>query len=203
MPSKTWFFTIFTFLAFLTHPNNQKMFWRARSQFFKVLKHQNNFCQNWGTLGPKVFCLAWIQSLDMCNKLGYKYIEDANMTGAEDQVVILFNTNLVRPEFITRCINMLIMVGHYRWIYEYNTSKIFDADITGGFNLICSQPLIITMIDVKSYYILHVNMKQNLSIKWNGKNIQLSFLIFVHWLLTAHSTSLYCIYECKSDEIIL
>ena len=62
IPSKTWFFTIFTFLAFLTHPNDQKMFWRARSQFFHVLKHQKNFRQNWGTLGPKVFGPAWIQS---------------------------------------------------------------------------------------------------------------------------------------------
>ena len=37
MPLKTWFFTIFTFLAFLTHPNDQKKFRRARSQFFHVL----------------------------------------------------------------------------------------------------------------------------------------------------------------------
>ena len=63
IPSKTWFFTNFTFLAFLTHPNDQKMFQRARSQFFHVLKHQKNFRQNWGTLGPKVFGLAWIQSI--------------------------------------------------------------------------------------------------------------------------------------------
>ena len=62
IPSKTWFFTNFTFLAFLTHPNDQKMFRRARSQFFHVLKHQKNFCQNWGTLGPKVFGPPWIQS---------------------------------------------------------------------------------------------------------------------------------------------
>ena len=33
IPSKTWFFTIFTFSAFLIHPNDQKRFWRARSQF--------------------------------------------------------------------------------------------------------------------------------------------------------------------------
>ena len=62
IPWKTWFFTIFTFSSFLTHPNDQKMFWRARSQFFHVLKHQKNFRQNWGTLGPKVFGPAWIQS---------------------------------------------------------------------------------------------------------------------------------------------
>ena len=62
IPSKTWFFTNFTFLAFLTHPNDQKMFRRARSQFFHVLKHQKKFRQNWGTLGPKVFGPPWIQS---------------------------------------------------------------------------------------------------------------------------------------------
>ena len=62
IPSKTWFFTNFTFLAFLTHPNDQKMFRRARSQFFHVLKHQKKFRQNWGTLGPKVYGPAWIQS---------------------------------------------------------------------------------------------------------------------------------------------
>ena len=62
IPWKTWFFTIFTFLSFLTHPNDQKMFRRARSQFFHVLKHQKNFRQNWGTLGPKVFGSTWIQS---------------------------------------------------------------------------------------------------------------------------------------------
>ena len=68
IPSKTWFFTNFTFLAFLTHPNDQKMFWRARSQFFHVLKHQIFFCLNLGslgTLGPKVFGPAWIQSTDV------------------------------------------------------------------------------------------------------------------------------------------
>ena len=49
---------------------------------------------------------------DMCNKLGYKYIEIDNMTGAEDQVVILLNTFLWPvPEAITRGINMLIIVN--------------------------------------------------------------------------------------------
>ena len=51
IPSKTWFFTIFTFSELLTHPNDQKMFQRARSQFFHVLKHPK-----------KVFSPPWIQS---------------------------------------------------------------------------------------------------------------------------------------------
>ena len=51
--------------------------------------------------------------MDMCNKLGYKYIDSYNMTGAEDQVVILLNTNLA-PEYITRGINMLIIVYNDR-----------------------------------------------------------------------------------------
>ena len=49
----------------------------------------------------------------MCHKRGYKYIDRLNMTGAEDQVVILLNT-LVRPETITRGINMLIIVTDNR-----------------------------------------------------------------------------------------
>ena len=48
---------------------------------------------------------------DMCNELGYKYINDLNMTGAEDQVVILLNTNML-PEMITRGINMLVIVSN-------------------------------------------------------------------------------------------
>ena len=51
--------------------------------------------------------------MDMCNKLGYKYINHNNMTGAEDQVVILLNTSVL-PEYITRGINMLIIVSNYR-----------------------------------------------------------------------------------------
>ena len=51
--------------------------------------------------------------MDMCNKLGYKYIDDRNMTGAEDQVVILLNTD-VWPEYITRGINMLIIMYNKR-----------------------------------------------------------------------------------------
>ena len=50
--------------------------------------------------------------MDMCNKLGYKYIDRDNITGAEDQVVILLNT-IVEPEMITRGINMLIIVNNY------------------------------------------------------------------------------------------
>ena len=56
--SKTWFFTIFTFSAFLTHPNDQKMFRRARSQFFHVLKHQKFFLSK---LGP-----PWSKSVRPC-----------------------------------------------------------------------------------------------------------------------------------------
>ena len=48
---------------------------------------------------------------DICKKMRYKYVE--NMTGAEDQVVILFNTTLF-PEEITRGINMLIIVNNNR-----------------------------------------------------------------------------------------
>ena len=51
--------------------------------------------------------------MDMCNKLGYKYIWYDNMTGAEDQVVILLNTCMY-PEEITRGINMLIIVNNIR-----------------------------------------------------------------------------------------
>lgn len=51
--------------------------------------------------------------MDMCNELGYKYIDQENMTGAEDQVVILLGTN-VSPELITRGINMLIIVTNER-----------------------------------------------------------------------------------------
>ena len=47
--------------------------------------------------------------MDMCNKMGYKYIGDINMTGAENQVVTLLNIYLL-PEYITRGINMLIIV---------------------------------------------------------------------------------------------
>ena len=54
--------------------------------------------------------------MDMCYERGYKYIEDVNMTGAEDQVVILLNTSVVLPEEITRGINMLIIVGNDRLI---------------------------------------------------------------------------------------
>ena len=51
--------------------------------------------------------------MDMCNKLGYKYIDRDNMTGAEDKVVILLNTHVL-PEEITRGINMLIIVNNER-----------------------------------------------------------------------------------------
>ena len=51
--------------------------------------------------------------MDMCHKRGYKYIKRLYMTGAEDQVVILLNTS-VEPEYITRGINMLIIVENTR-----------------------------------------------------------------------------------------
>ena len=51
--------------------------------------------------------------MDMCHKRRYRYIDSYNMTGAEDQVVILLNTS-VEPEYITRGINMLIIVNNDR-----------------------------------------------------------------------------------------
>ena len=51
--------------------------------------------------------------MDMCHKRGYRYIRNNNITGAEDQVVILLNTE-VYPEEITRGINMLIIVTNDR-----------------------------------------------------------------------------------------
>ena len=47
--------------------------------------------------------------MDMCNKRRYKCIATGIITGAEDQVVILLDTDM-RPEEITRGINMLIIV---------------------------------------------------------------------------------------------
>ena len=51
--------------------------------------------------------------MDMCLKRGHKYIGNGNMTGAEDQVVILLNTEMT-PESITRGINLLIIVRNDR-----------------------------------------------------------------------------------------
>ena len=53
------------------------------------------------------------EAMDWCNQRGYKYIDRFNMTGAEDQVVILLNTD-VEPEGITRGISMLIIVNNRR-----------------------------------------------------------------------------------------
>ena len=53
---------------------------------------------------------------DMCNKRGYKYIDSRNIIGAEDQVIILLNT-FVEPEYITRGINMLIIVSNSRLLF--------------------------------------------------------------------------------------
>ena len=52
--------------------------------------------------------------MNMCNNIGYKYIDQSKITGAEDQVVILLNKNVVPPEYITRGINMLIIVTNIR-----------------------------------------------------------------------------------------
>ena len=68
-PSKTWFFMFFDFLAFLTHPNDQKRFWRARYYFFHVWTPLKKFRQNLGTPSTKVFGPVWIQSCDIINTL--------------------------------------------------------------------------------------------------------------------------------------
>ena len=47
--------------------------------------------------------------MEMCEKIGYKYIDRNNITGAEDQAVILLDI-AVFPEFISRAINLLIIV---------------------------------------------------------------------------------------------
>ena len=46
--------------------------------------------------------------MDMCHKLGWRYIEAVTVSGLEDQVVILLNTTLT-PEYLTRGINLLII----------------------------------------------------------------------------------------------
>ena len=51
-----------------------------------------------------------------CSKIGWKYIENRNIIGVEDQVVIVFNTSLY-PETITRGINLLIIVTNKRFEY--------------------------------------------------------------------------------------
>ena len=92
IPTKTQFFTIFAFLAFLTYPNNQKIFGKARCKFFHVLNHLKKFCQNWGTPWPKVSSLAWIQSnvYDeeselsrqwQCRQTGFDIIDPASLPG--------------------------------------------------------------------------------------------------------------------------
>ena len=54
-----------------------------------------------------------VEVMELCKKIGYKYIHWDNITGAEDQVVILLRTNLM-PENITRGINMLIILSFDR-----------------------------------------------------------------------------------------
>ena len=47
--------------------------------------------------------------MDIFKMKGYKYIYVGNIAGVEDKVVILLNTG-VRPELITRGINMLVII---------------------------------------------------------------------------------------------
>jgi len=56
-----------------------------------------------------------------CQELGWKYIDNANMYGVEDQVVILLNTDVL-PEEITRGINMLIIVTNYSWVDDLQSA---------------------------------------------------------------------------------
>ena len=47
--------------------------------------------------------------MERCNKLGWSYINQYNITGAENNAFILLGTS-VEPEHITRGINLLIIV---------------------------------------------------------------------------------------------
>ena len=58
--------------------------------------------------------------VNICRDNGYKYIYRQNITGVEDKVAILLNTT-VEPEYITRGINMLIIVNNHRWIIQHLT----------------------------------------------------------------------------------
>ena len=49
--------------------------------------------------------------LSWCGERGWQYHNASNITGCEAQCVIILNCNL-RPEFITRGINMLIIVSN-------------------------------------------------------------------------------------------
>ena len=51
--------------------------------------------------------------MSRCHELRWKYIQWNNITGTEDQVVILLNAD-VSGEWITRGINMLIIVSNAR-----------------------------------------------------------------------------------------
>ena len=86
IPWKTWFFTIFTFLSFLTHPNDQKMFWRARSQFFHVLKHQKKFSSN--------LRHPWSKSVRPCLNTVIFYFWCSRKTFLENQ---LWNEAFITP----------------------------------------------------------------------------------------------------------
>jgi len=65
--------------------------------------------------------------MEICDKIGYKYIYAGSITGVEDQVIILLNTN-VYPEFITRGINMLIIVNNGYSQSERHLQTAFDHD---------------------------------------------------------------------------
>ena len=47
-----------------------------------------------------------------CNERGWKYHNEANITGCEAKCVVILNCPLL-PEYITRGINMLIIVNRY------------------------------------------------------------------------------------------
>ena len=48
--------------------------------------------------------------LKMCNEYGLKCLDCNNVTGIEDEVIILLNTNNITPEYITRGIKMLVII---------------------------------------------------------------------------------------------
>ena len=127
IPSKTWFFTNFTFLAFLTHPNDQKMFRRARSQFFHVLKHQKNFRQNWGTFGPKVYGPALIQSklktwCEYWKKVKIKYLQECHLLKSS-KTTIEDSANWLVAGTRIQCKSCTIICQHWQLRMEIAVDK--------------------------------------------------------------------------------
>ena len=51
--------------------------------------------------------------IDLCIKMGYKYLPSDRATGIEQRVIILLNTTIA-PEYITRGTNLLIMITNNR-----------------------------------------------------------------------------------------